>query len=222
MTTVSVCFPWRSDGGGDRDQTADWVCARWNALLPEYELVRGVPDDGPFNRSVGINRAFLQSVGEVIIAADLDVVFQKDAVEEAVERAKDGEWGFAFRNYYKLTKECSRRVRDASPDVSLAYENIEYEDWHWEVNSGLVVISREGFCQVGGFDQRFIGWGYEDNAFLRLADHRWGPHFRIEHGEAFHLWHPSNDVAVITEKNRKYYEATYLVGDLDFAPRYVE
>lgn len=46
--------------------------------------------------------------------------------------------------------------------------------------------------RVNGFDENFVGWGYEDDDFARRL-YRVGvePHSVIEEARAMHLWHPS-------------------------------
>lgn len=52
---------------------------------------------------------------------------------------------------------------------------------------GCVAISRDCFDEVGGFDQRFVGWGYEDIEFAQRCGVRW-PLRRVS-GVLEHLWH---------------------------------
>jgi hypothetical protein len=54
--------------------------------------------------------------------------------------------------------------------------------------SCAIAIRRDAWDQLGGFDERFRGWGWEDMAFQSAACSLVG-HERIE-GDVFHLWHP--------------------------------
>jgi len=55
---------------------------------------------------------------------------------------------------------------------------------------GLDVVTREAFDAVGGFDERYKGWGYEDSEFhvQLVVKRRWD---RLP-GECWHLWHPTD------------------------------
>lgn len=210
--TVSVCFPYRQESEW-RDKVATWVEARWGTLFPEYELIRGLSSDGPFNRSEAINDAVIRSSGDVILVADLDIVVHRSFVEQAVNRAELGCWGFGFRSYIKLSERDTHRIvdeMDVASDVPV--RGSEFYEWSSHTLSGLLAMRRDQFESIGGFDQNFVGWGYEDVAFCKRAEERYGPHLRVEDGYVFHLWHPptSDTSPVESMKNRDYYEQEYL------------
>lgn len=52
---------------------------------------------------------------------------------------------------------------------------------------GCVAISRACFEEVGGFDESYVGWGYEDLDFATRCNRLW-PNRRVS-GPVFHLWH---------------------------------
>jgi hypothetical protein len=50
-------------------------------------------------------------------------------------------------------------------------------------------MPREAFEAVGGWDERFRGWGGEDHSAMRAVDTLYGPHKTLP-GQVLHLWHP--------------------------------
>lgn len=52
---------------------------------------------------------------------------------------------------------------------------------------GCVAISRACFNEVGGFDENYLGWGYEDLDFASRCNTLW-PNRRVM-GPLYHLWH---------------------------------
>ena len=70
------------------------------------------------------------------------------------------------------------------------YVRREYNDdnGHPSVSS-VVVVSRKQWELIGGFDEQFKGWGFEDTAFAAAAA-TFGGIVRME-GEVIHFWHPT-------------------------------
>ncbi|KAB2329365.1 hypothetical protein F7731_22525 [Cytobacillus depressus] len=56
--------------------------------------------------------------------------------------------------------------------------------------SGVIIVTKENFNMVKGFDERFAGWGKEDNAFKDAMNTVCGPYKWPEATSIYHLWHP--------------------------------
>lgn len=209
--TVSVCFPWRADDG-HRDRLAAWILKRWELLFPDYQLLKGACDDGPFNRSQAINEAFSRSSGDIIIVADLDTIFRAMDVREAVAHVeKDpNSWGFGFTDYIKLTAECTEQVLSRPAEAEFHIKSVDAYESSQSTMSGLLFITKEGFEKVGGFDAGFVGWGYEDSAFTQVADRKLSHHFRVPGGYLLHLEHDEPPKIESTARNSEYFEEKYL------------
>jgi predicted glycosyltransferase involved in capsule biosynthesis len=54
--------------------------------------------------------------------------------------------------------------------------------------AGVLVMPREAYEAVEGYDERFKIWGYEDNAFAEKLNKKWCPALRTS-GDVVHLWH---------------------------------
>lgn len=108
----------------------------------------------------------------VLYFNDADSLVPHDQIREACELA-GAEPGlvFAYTDYIRLDP-----------------EGVPCEHIAGSGSSGAVAISRQCFEEVGGYDERFTGWGYEDLDFARRCAARW-PIRRVP-GELRHLWHP--------------------------------
>lgn len=191
---LSVIVPYRPDHG-HRDKSWAWVKARWETLLPEAEIIVASDDGGSspgeFNHPLAINRAVKQSLGDVLLIADADTAFDPHWVQRAHLLVECRECAWVMPTYYdKLTPAFSEWVLEQ--DTRLIIEPT-IDDIEWEGKSvswsGLVVVPREGFNFVEGYDERFAWWGADDVAFGLTMDALWGKHTRLK-GAAYHLWHP--------------------------------
>jgi hypothetical protein len=193
--------PRRADGAR-RDQLWRWARERW-----PFEVVEGSSPDGPFNRSAAINDA-ARKAGDWDIAAIIDadtLVPQPQLdlalrlVEQADESAvaqRDGLAVLPFTHYCLVSrKESDRLLAGRELPGSSALMQVRVNRW-----SGCVVVPRALFEAVGGFDERFVGWGGEDISFAAalLAA---GTVARLP-GNLYHLWHQASSER--THKSAEY------------------
>jgi predicted glycosyltransferase involved in capsule biosynthesis len=61
----------------------------------------------------------------------------------------------------------------------------------WDNHASLIAIAADLWDRVGGFDERFEGWGWEDVAFRLACETLLGP-MVVLRGVLWHLWHPTD------------------------------
>lgn len=219
MAAVSLLIPYRPDVHRGRLVTAVLAC--WERVLPDAEVVIGESPDGPFNRGSAINEAAARASGSVFVIADADVLVAAEALRDALEIG----WCFPFDRYYTLTAEWTESVIagvygwEVDQRASAVTDPPEwgYEHRHPDpacgvlpCESGCLVLYADEFREVGGFDEGFVGWGYEDREFLERATTVLGEVARVP-GPALHLWHPKaegwNDLShPLVQHNKRRYD----------------
>lgn len=192
---ASILIPWRSDDG-HRERVLEWILRRYAVLYPEAQVVLGTNDEEPFNRGAARNDAAARADHDVFVIADADTICaEAGALPWAVEAVDAGlaPWviPYAEEQYYNLSAGATESLLHMDPDVRLAPNPRLASAWEHKITSwaGMLVMTRAAFEAVGGYDERFHGWGYEDNAFRHAMDTIVGLHKRLE-GSAWHLWHP--------------------------------
>jgi GT2 family glycosyltransferase len=163
-------------------------------ILPSNCTHYFVHNDGPFNRAWGMNVGFKRSSGAVVGFADADLITNATALVDCYERC---------RSEFEAVKPYDQLV-DLTPEESRSILN---GDWNVEADrkepqrnregigeyvcfcGGLFLIRRSTYEELGGFDERFLGWGGEDDAMTsklsRLVKNSGGARHQI----AYHLWH---------------------------------
>jgi Glycosyltransferase like family 2 len=208
---ISILVPARiADQDVERRRSWDWLQKYWRSALPGAEIVIGSdPDAGevPFSKSVAVNDAASRAHGEVLVIVDADVYIAAEAVLESAAEIRLAErrcrnlWFMPYRHLYRLTKEASERFLRSDPSTppvvpvtEMEITNIGKFDGtpfseigHW-YGAMIQIMSRKAFRTVGGWDQRFRGWGGEDHAAMVAMDTLYGPHKTLP-GEILHLWH---------------------------------
>ena len=186
MRTV-LAVPRRADGGV-RDRLWEYCRQQWRTDHPDLDIIEGHHDDGPFNRSAAVNRA-ARAAGDFdcIVIIDADVLIQAAQVRAGIELAtRFNRVVFPFRVYRSVSQSGTSRIMNGWTG-----------DWrqtsiqaYWDSVSCVVIVPRALWDQVGGMDERFVGWGWEDTAFACATDAVSG-RLRLD-GTLWHLWHPAS------------------------------
>ena len=175
MTPV-VLIPYRADGQ-QRKVAYEFVRRFWSQFGWPIHTAPG--PEGLFNRAAARNEA-ADRPWDVAIFADADTVGEPKKILRAVEVASLGKLAYPFNEFNGLTQgQTQTLLAGGSPGVGKRKHGSP---------GGIFAISRGLFDEVGGFDEEFQGWGYEDLAFMYAAGTLGGLH--RERGMITHLWHP--------------------------------
>lgn len=189
---VVVLVP-RREGKPDRDLLWAYVRDRWQTWHPEWGVFEGHHDTGLFNRAAAINRAAGYADWEqaepwdVAVIIDADVLLDPDRCREGVALALEtGRMVLPFNVRYDLNQRGTDKIiRDDYRGSWKPYVHRTYT----EMVSGVVIVTRQLWDAVGGFDESFVGWGFEDNAFASACQTFAGQAERKMPGELWHLYH---------------------------------
>lgn len=187
---ISALVPIR-DATGERLRLWSLVRQMLEHEAPQIEIVEAT-DDGvdPFNKCMAINDAARRAAGDVLYVLDSDTYVPASRVLEAAALLADAGWTRPWSRKVKLTQKQTAKILacegwDGTYDNSLRPEGITS---YW--SAPPLLLRRETFWDVGGMDERFRGWGGEDNAFGRALQRCGYGLVKRVYGDALHLWHP--------------------------------
>jgi hypothetical protein len=206
-----ILVPRREDRGY-RDIVWAWCKARWERDQPHMPIVEGHHDTGLFNRSAAVNRAAqLAGSWDVAVIIDADIIIDPVRVRDACDlAARTGKVVFPHDIRHQVNRRGSEMIRAGYLGDWKRYAHAHYDN----MVSSVVVVPRKAWDEIGGFDESFEGWGFEDNAFAAAAETFAGT-IRME-GEFWHFWHPTVSVGrpgtpvwqVNSAKGKRYIAAT--------------
>lgn len=188
----SVIVPFRGDGA-ERSRNWEWCKARleWQLKGVDGELIVADSGHSPFNRAASRNEGAARARGDLLMLIDADGA-NDNWIEAGEEVSRHAGWTICYQEpdgYVALTKEVTEHLLTTSPDAPL--EEVVPGAWYERVHSyaGCIVVRAKEFRIVRGYDARFQGWGYEDDAFREVMETVVGPARRVP-GDHVHLWHP--------------------------------
>lgn len=222
MNYASCILTYRESDSPDRRANLHAVLA-WLACLSQLEVIVVEQDSlprlgaalahpacrnvfaynpGPFNKGWGFNIGYRFARGNVLIFADADVLIDKQLPVSAELCQRGYQVVKPYRAIVDLTPAETAIVRDGSFDYQPdrpddAATNREGIAEFVVLCGGIFCLRREAFVALGGWDERFLGWGGEDDAMtyklqrLRLST------IELDEGPALHLWHPRSSATTM-------------------------
>ena len=216
---VVFLVPRRKDHG-PRDKIWEYCRRRWQKYMPDVQVFEGHHDKGPFNRSAAVNRA-AEAAGDwdIGIVIDSDVLLSISQVRAAIaSAASTGRVTWAHRRWRGIREDATRRIVDDRHNRELDMpEELDRDELDLIVErtnplswSCCIAMPRKVFDDMGGFDERFRGWGFEDMAFQSVICGLYGWE-RIE-GDVVHLWHPRSEERIKLGDTRDTATPEYVVN----------
>ena len=148
------------------------------------------------------NRGVLQSSGRYLVFCDGDCVVPPGHLATHQRRRRPGLSLVGAPTYLdRMTTESltvaglERQLRSLKtpllPVIRAHFQQMIRHPSLPKLSGGFFSVWRRDFELINGFDQRFVGWGCEDDD-LRLRLRRSGVHIQSiqPHTKSYHLWHP--------------------------------
>lgn len=188
-----------------RRRNFKWLLQYWKHEFPEAEIVVGKSRAKVFCKNEALNKAARKARGKVLCILDADAYLRGDYLREAsnliLSSLQEGNplWMVPYRNFYRLlpgvsgdiiSSDPTNPLRPSSPpDLSTVEDRGVKSKYGHRYGAMCMMFPREAYEAIGNFDERFIGWGGEDVALLRMLDTLYAKHKTVER-DIFHLWHP--------------------------------
>ena len=184
-------------------QQTDVIIVECSKIPPQHSFPYSnisFPQPGMLNKAKAINFAVSNLTTDLITLLDVDTVMQDQFFEEintffSIAENKDTRLGHRVRMVDKTYSE--KVVRhgltvfdnlvaprpDRSPAALEDYKGIPTGNSH-------VTMLRANFIALGGYDERFCGYGLEDMDFNCRAAKKYPLHI-LPDNDTYHLWHPT-------------------------------
>ncbi len=190
---ISVLIPYKAVNEY-REKNFEWIKRRYETIMPNAEICIGNYNGEPFCKSIAVNNAAKNATRDIFIIADADIAFNIDQIKNAIELLNFYPWVIPYNSIFYLDAEKTNELCNRNPSLTL--DEADFQRYisfggknGYQYIGGINIVPRKYFEKVGGFDERFKGWGGEDEAFQRALDALCGQYFRLD-GTMWHLYHP--------------------------------
>jgi GT2 family glycosyltransferase len=232
--SASCILTYRQGAGDARRANLDTVLARL-ARSPDVEVLvveqDAVPrlggalphagaravfvhNPGPFNKGWGFNVGARLASGSVLAFCDADVLVGASLDKALRYCARDVAIAKPYVRLVDLTQAQTRALRARTLDPATIDARSPGREAIGEsivLCGGLFAMRRDAFVHIGGFDERFVGWGGEDDAMSLKVERARLPCVELDDEVALHLWHARPRAATIC--NPHYAQNLALLAD---------
>lgn len=204
---AAIVVPWRPALGREQSFDLAW---RYNSKeFADFRIYFSDSVGERFNVSEARNRGCLEAIGDgykTLIVMDADTVFNRENVMKAVEEVRTKHViSYIYKYSYEVTEKESYLLSIGADLLDeLGKDQVLFEG---HVGSGWA-MSSEMFLEMNGWDENFLGWGWEDAAFEKAYKLLFNSEMSRAPGICHRLWHPERDHHSI-EDNRLRYERLY-------------
>jgi predicted glycosyltransferase involved in capsule biosynthesis len=201
----SIIIPYKPDGG-IRDKTFKYIhnYYRQEFLFNEsynVEIIIGKDKTGKqeFNCSNAINNGVKKSNGDALFIVGADTLIKRTTLYKAVDMLDHSPFVIPFDMLVSLDKYFSQVLMESDYDDINFNQLKNYGESvsiapgctaHIPKNSGVQVMTLDLFYEMGGYEEKFNGWGYEDLHFCWKVLKEYGDYPLLNNECIYHLWHP--------------------------------
>jgi mannosyltransferase OCH1-like enzyme len=200
---ISFIIPYKPDNG-PRDKIFNFVYNKYKKDFPNSEFILGEDTSGEehFCKSHAVNDGVAKSKGEIIIITDGDLIVDKKVIEKGIAGLRTSPFILPFGYCANLTAKISEEIvngqKFTEPQMrqnNYVVRNIRVGESQWgDKLAGLIqIITKDLFYQIGGMDERFKGWGYEDTVFCWRIMKEIGDYDILPNDWIYHLHHEQNN-----------------------------
>jgi predicted glycosyltransferase involved in capsule biosynthesis len=201
---LGIVVPWRARP--TRVKAFGLTVNRLMDQFPNSTVYYADKETKIFNVSGSRNQGCLSAIKDgcdVLLVVDADTLLDKKAIEKAIAVvSKEDYVCMPYTFYNRLSEKVSTSLLKG--ELSFEQLAVQGENSAWNHPGGAYVMSSSTFLRLNGWDERFVGWGYEDDAFSEAHIKILGRGFVRVDGFALTLHHEHRDQDYIDVNSERY------------------
>ena len=174
-----------------------------------------------YNKAYWVNRLISFTSSTFVIVWDTDAIVSKEQINEGINALRSGKSIMSLPydgRVYSVNEPISRLFKEklsfkilssSIPVLKLMYG--------YYMTGGIYMVNRNKFIELGGENEKILGWGLEDAERLKRME-SFDLSIYYSKGPLFHLWHPRGKNSwfanhVIEKNNRKEFLKTCSINN---------
>ena len=203
QNSLSIIFPYKYIDQ-QRQRLLNFTMQYYKDMFPMAQIIIGEDDNNSisFCKARAINHAMEQVNNINIAIIDIDMLIPKENMFISLKKLEQYSYVIPYTNLLRLDMAATSNILKKGINFNLSYSFLEnYKHQLPTIAGGVQIFRRKVFEGVGGYDERFKGWGGEDYAFPASVTAMYGKGVAIS-GKGIHLWHPvQSDKALYLQNN---------------------
>ena len=192
-TDAAIVVPWRSTP--ERELPFELAWRYNNATFADFKIYFSDSVGEKFNVSEARNRGCIQAIEDgfrVLVVMDADTIFERSAIVDALNVVAEGD---VISYLYTNSLEPNLGLCEGLSKGDIQLSDIDMDTYAVEghVGSGWA-MSSEMFWKMNGWDENFVGWGYEDTALDKAYEILHGSRMLRVPGNCYRLFHSERDL----------------------------
>ena len=187
-------------------------------LVDKYVFLE---NDWIFNKSWCINVGVSEAKNNLIISHDNDLVCENDFIERVLCEYKDHNrpgMMLCWNIIVDIHKEAKTFFKNKQYNYTYPIRYQEEREVRYPLQptapAGSILFDKDFYYNVGGHDEKLIGWGAEDASFFMSCDVMGVVHFNnsTDKIKLYHLYHPCRGDGMVKfhDEVYEYYTGPYL------------
>jgi predicted glycosyltransferase involved in capsule biosynthesis len=201
---LGIVVPWRARP--TRVKAFGLAVNRLMDQFPNSTVYYADKEDEIFNVSGSRNQGCLSAIKDgcdMLLVVDADTLLDKKSIKNAiVEATKNNCVCMPFMFYNPASEKVSTSLING--EIPFEKVAVRSDESAWNHPGGAYVMSSSTFLLLNGWDERFVGWGYEDDAFAEAHKRVLGRGFMRVEGYAVAMFHQDRDQEYIDINSKRY------------------
>lgn len=203
---LGIVIPWRRQDS--RAAAFTKTIERLSEQFPDATIYCSDKPVERFNISGARNKGCLEAIEDgcdTLLVVDADMLLEKDAIERAIEKSK---LMVSVCLPYTLINRLNEELSTSVINNEVSFDETRTDSRgviQQNQVGGAYVMQSSTFLRLNGWDERFVGWGFEDDAFGAAHSAILGKTLDKVQGYAVTFYHLDRDQANLEDNRQRYY-----------------